>query len=355
MDLRDDLVSLAAAHAATIGVTDLAPFPEVGDEMRARIDAGSTSKLGFTYKDVGVAAAPLLSFPWGRSIVVVAVGYLHDGDGPRDGRSVARFADGDRYHTLTTILGELAEHLDRSGYRVEIVFDDDRLVDRAVAARAGVGWSGKSSMLLVPGHGPWVLLGSIVTDALLPRDEAMLRTCGTCDDCIPACPTAAIVAPGVIDARRCLAAIFQSRGDIPREVRTAAGGRIYGCDDCLTSCPPGARDLESRSVEPDAFTALDLLGMSDRELAASVAHWYVPGRRMRFLRRNALVALGNTGSETAVPVILGYLGHPDAMLRRHAAWSLGVLAPDLVGSIRDRLVATEQDDGVRRELDAACA
>ena len=355
MALREDLASLAAAHAATIGVTDLAPFPEVADEMSSRIDAGSTSKLGFTYKDVGVAAAPSLSFPWGRSIVVVAVGYLRDGDGPRDSRSVARFADGDRYHVLTTVLRELADHLDRSGHRVEIVFDDDRLIDRAVAARAGVGWSGKSTMLLVPGHGPWVLLGSVVTDALLPRDEAMLRTCGTCDDCIPACPTAAIVAPGVIDARRCLAAIFQSRGDIPVDVRSVAGGRIYGCDDCLTSCPPGSRDLGSRSVEADAVTALDLLGMSDCELAASVAHWYVPGRRMRFLRRNALVAIGNTGGGEAVPVVLGYLGHHDAMLRRHAAWSLGVLAPDLLASIKDQLIATEQDDGVRRELEGACA
>ncbi len=353
--LREDLASLAAAHGATIGVTDLAPFPEVADEMHVRIDTGSTSRLGFTYKDVGCAADPSRSFPWGRSILVVALGYLRDGDGPRDDRTVARFADGDRYGSLVVVLEELAGHLSNMGYRCEIVFDDDRLVDRAAAERAGVGWAGKSTMLLVPGHGPWVLLGSVVTDAPLPVSEPMLRTCGTCDDCIPACPTGAITAPGMIDARRCLAAIFQSRGDIPLEVRAAAGTRVYGCDDCLTSCPPGSRDLQPRSVGPDSITAIDILGMSDHDLASVAGHWYVPGRRMRFLRRNALVAAGNAGGDEAVPIILGYLGHPDAMLRRHAAWSLGELAPDLLDGLRDRLVATEQDEGVRRELQSAGA
>jgi len=355
MALLEDLVATAGAHGATIGVTDLAPFPELAEQMRTRVDDGLRARLGFTYKDIELATEPRRSFPWGRSIVAVAVGYLRDGDGPGEERSVARFADGDRYRTLTVVLDALDGHLAREGYRCETVFDDDRLVDRAVAQRAGVGWSGKSTMTLVPGRGPWVFLGSIVTDASLPANRPMVRTCGTCDDCIPACPTGAIVAPGVLDARRCLAAIFQSRGDIPHEVRVAAGGRIYGCDDCLTSCPAGHRDLRARSSHRDMVTARDVLAMGDRELATAVDHWYVPGRKMRFVRRNALVAIGNTGGDDAVAIALAYLGHQDAMLRRHAAWALGVLAPELLDEVRGHLIASERDASVREELELAGA
>jgi epoxyqueuosine reductase len=355
MALLEDLATIAEAHRATIGVTDLAPFPEVAEQMYTRVGDGLRARLGFTYKDIELATDPRRSFPWGRSIVAVAVGYLRDGDGPAAERSVARFADGDRYRALTGVLDALERRLLHEGHRCEAVFDDDRLVDRAVAQRAGVGWSGKSTMTLVPGHGPWVLLGSIVTDASLPTSREMVRACGTCNDCIPACPTGAIVAPGVLDARRCLAAIFQSRGDIPHEVRAVVGGRIYGCDDCLTSCPPGHRDLRTHSSESGMLTARDVLAMSDPELAEAVDHWYVPGRKMRFVRRNALVAIGNIGGDHDIATVLSYLGHRDAMLRRHAAWTLGVLAPGLLDQIRGDLVASERDASVRRELENAGA
>ena len=288
--------------------------------MRERIEDGSSANLTFTYKDVGKATEPARSFPWGRSIVVVAFPYLMDGDGPGE-RTVARFADGDRYDGLSLLVAEIARHLGGSGWRTEVVIDDDRLVDRAAAVRAGIGWWGKSTMVLTPGAGPWILIGAVVTDAVLPVGVEMRRTCGTCDACIPACPTGAIVAPGVLDARRCLAAIFQSRGDIPIEFREVAGGRIYGCDDCLTACPPGSRSLDSLTPKRGAPTAAAVLGMSDDELNTVADHWYVPGRKMRFVRRNALVALGNTGGPEAFALIERYTDHEDEMLVRHAMWA----------------------------------
>jgi len=232
--------------------------------MWSRIEDGSSANLTFTYKDPRKATEPARSFPWGRSIVVVAMPYLSDGDGPGT-RSVARFADGDRYAVLTSLLEEIADHLEQTGFRTATVVDDDRLVDRAAAVRAGIGWWGKSTMVLTPGIGPWILIGSTVTDAVLPVSEPTRRSCGTCDACIPACPTGAIVAPGVLDARRCLAAIFQSRGDIPIDLRPAAAGRIYGCDDCLTSCPPGSRSLEALSPRRNGLTPAAILEMNNED------------------------------------------------------------------------------------------
>jgi epoxyqueuosine reductase len=317
----EELKQIAAQHSAALGVTDLAPFPDVADTMQSRIDNGLSANLTFTYKDPHRATEPARSFPWAQSIVVVAMPYLTDGDGPGL-RSVARFADGDRYAGLSELVTELASHLAHQGWRTDVVIDDDRLVDRAAAVRAGIGWWGKSTMVLTPGAGPWILIGSVITDADLPVGAPMRRNCGTCDACIPACPTGAIVAPGVLDARRCLAAVFQSRGDIPIDLREAAGGRIYGCDDCLTACPPGSRALESLTPKRKDLTPAAVLDMTDRELDALASHWYVPGRKMRFIRRNALVALGNTGGRIALEVIMRYVDHQDAMLVRHALWAL---------------------------------
>ncbi len=348
----DDLRHIASLHRAVLGVTDLSPFPQVAQAMQGRVSDGTAARLGFTYRDIETATDPSRSFPWAKSIVVIAAGYLLDGDGPSGSRSVARFADGDRYRSLTSTLDAVAGHLVELGYRGEVVFDDAALVDRALAERAGVGWWGKSTMILTPGHGPWVLIGSVVTNADLPRDKPMERTCGTCDACIPACPTGAIVAPGVLDARRCLAALFQSRGDIPRPLRRAAGGRIYGCDECLTACPPGSRHLASYVSAADHLTPEAVLEMSDTALESVFGHWFVPGRQMRFLRRNALVALGNVGGGDAVGVAIGYVGHRDAMLRRHAFWALGSVDPEVAVVIGREIERGENDAGMLAEIEA---
>jgi len=349
VDVLEELRQIAAHHGAVLGVTDMAPFPEVAATMQRRIDEGLSASLTFTYKDPRKATEPSRSFPWGRSIVVVALPYLTDGDGPGE-RTVARFADGDRYAALSLLAEEIARDLERAGWRAETVIDDDRLVDRAAAVRAGIGWWGKSTMVLTPGAGPWILIGSVVTDAVLPVGVPMRRTCGTCVACIPACPTGAIVALGVLDSRWCIAAIFQSRGDIPRDLRHAAAGRIYGCDDCLTACPPGSRTLEGLAPTPDALTPAAVLEMSDEELNAAAGHWYVPGRKMRFVRRNALVALGNTAGPESIGLLMTYIQHDDVMLRRHAVWALSRVDPLYAGSIADDLENRESDEAMLTEI-----
>jgi epoxyqueuosine reductase len=352
------IVSDVPSDVARLGVTDLSPFPDVQQEIDRRKDSGERGSLGFTYKDPATACAPSRSFPWGRSIVVAAVPYLGQGDGPIEdaplgtGRPVARFADGDRYRDVAVVLDRIATVLSEAGWRTEAVFDDDRLVDRAVAVRAGVGWWGKSTMAITPGFGPWFLIGSIVTDATLPLTAPMSRGCGTCDACIPACPTGAIVAPGVLDARRCLAAIFQGRGSIDRDLREAAGTRVYGCDECLVACPPGRPALgileATATIHPR-----DILTMGDAEIDGMFRHWYIPGRKARFVRRNALVATGNGGHVADVALVAPWLETEDAMVREHAAWALGRLGGEDATTLLRDAAAREADDVVAAEIAAA--
>ncbi len=355
MDLFASLTEIADRASAAIGVTDLAPFPDEADRIRDRVTRGLHGGLSFTYANPDMATNPEKSFPWASSIVVVTVPYLIDGDGVTGTRTVARFADGDRYEGLRAVLADFASLLEGFGHRTEIVFDDNRLIDRAVAIRAGVGWSGKSTMVLTPGAGPWILIGSVVTEAVLEPTEPMARSCGTCDACIPACPTKAIVAPGVLDARRCISAVLQRRGVIDRDIRTAIGGRIYGCDDCLTACPPGKPALGSLDATEDALDPSYLLSLSDDDLGPIVEHWYVPSRRMRFVRRNALIALGNTGGESSLGLLESYIGHPDALLGGHAAWSVGRVGGAAATAICESALERVSDETVRAELVAAVA
>jgi len=211
-------------------------------------------------------------------------------------------------------------------------------------------------MVLAPGAGPWLLLGSVVTDAVLPADAPMARDCGTCDACFPACPTGALVAPGILDARRCLAALAQSAGAIPREWRPAMGDRVYGCDDCLEACPPGRKRLLAAGVNGRGrVDLLDLLAADGEALLRRFGHFYLPGRQPRYLRRNALVALGNSGGPGAEECAAGFLAGADPLLRAHAAWALGRLGGPAARAALLAAAGGEADEGVAAEIAAALA
>lgn len=358
MSIEGTLRDVATAAGLNgIGFCSADPFPEVQANIDAAVESGRSASLAFTFADAATAASPRASYPWARSMVVGTHTYLPGAGDPPPRRAgagrVARFATEDHYVPLRAGLNLLGAALEATGYRAAVLCDDNRLVDRAAAVRAGVAWWGKSAMALTPGAGPWMLLGSVVTDAQLTPDEPMERDCGTCDACIPACPTGAIIAPGVVDARRCLAAITQSGGTIPLEFRGVMEDRIYGCDDCLAACPPGQRLAAAATIETGAVDLIDLLATADRPLRRRFAHFYIPRNQARFLRRNAIVALGNSMDPDYMGILAGLLGHPDEMLRVHASWAVGrVGGPSAAAILRAARIAEDSRDVVA-EIDRA--
>ncbi len=338
----------------TIGAADVEPFLETRVALEDRRTRGLHAGMAFTFRDPETATDLTRTYPWARSVVAVAYAY---GAGPRRAESgpvVARFARPDAYRGLRSALDRIAAVIRRRGYRAEPVADSSHLVDRAAAVRAGIAWWGKSTMALVPGAGPWALLGGVVTDADVPPSRPTARSCGSCTACIPACPTGAIVAPGILDARRCLSAVLQRPGAIPRELRVAVGGRLYGCDDCLEACPPGRR--ASAGADPsDPIDLIEVLGADDADLLDRFSHWYLPARNPRYVRRNALVVAGNIAGRAALPIVGGFLGHPDPLLRLHAAWATGRIGGRRGLAALQVALAGETDVEVRAEIESAIA
>ena len=319
----DDLVAAGrAAGLDAVGVTAAAPFATTRRHLVDRKAAGLHGGMRFTYLHPDRSTDPTRALPDARALVVGARSYrraldmTHDRDTTTDAGAlpgpagrVARYAWEDHYGPLKAALTVVARQLKAAGWRARVLADDNALVDREAAYRAGLGWYGKNANLLLPGEGSWFVLGSVVTDAPLadgrPAAEPVPDGCGGCTRCLEACPTGAIVAPGVVDARRCLAWLLQVEGPFPPEHRVALGDRLYGCDDCQEVCPPNRRLDRGRSAGQGPTPAgeraqatvdvLDLLAASDDDLLARHGRWYIPRRQPRYLRRNALVVLGNVG------------------------------------------------------------
>ena len=249
----------------------------------------------------------------------------------------------------------MQEVLRSAGYQAEVLVDDNRLVDRAAAVRAGIAWWGKSTMVLTPKYGPWTLLGSVATDADLPLSSPMVRDCGSCVACIPACPTGALDREGRLDANRCISYWAQMPGDIPLPMRRAWGDRLYGCDACLDVCPPGDRWARLASAGAGRVDLLQLLAQADDELRTAYAHFYIPRNDPVYLRRNALVALGHCGGPDATPVVATYLRNRRPLLRAHAAWSLGQIGGSGAVAALQAAVPEESDPTVLAEIEAALA
>jgi len=319
--LTAEVLELArGAGASAVGVTSARPFPEARKKLMEHRATGESGPLRFTYDDPEVSTDVRRSHPWARSLVTVGRSYIGEAVPPANtGPVIGRFATADHYAAVRRVVEEVARYLEDAGHRAACLVDDNGLVDRSAAARAGIGWLGRNTMLLTPGPGPWMLLGSVATDAPLESTDVMRRDCGACAACLPACPTGALSDRG-LDARRCISTWLQSPGSIPHWIRPKIGRRIYGCDDCLTACPPGARALGASRVPESPSTFGELLEMTDDELVRRFHWWYIPRRQGRYIRRNLLIAAGNSGEPEAAESIGSHLGHVSSMIRGVAAW-----------------------------------
>jgi epoxyqueuosine reductase len=339
------------AGLAAIGVAPATPMEGTRRILQERKAAGLSATMQFTYRNPERSTDPGRLLPGAAALVVGAWAYggrpatpgaatSTDGNGEAAPKGiVARYADRDHYADLKAALGDLAGVLHQAGFSARVVADDNALVDRAAAHRAGLGWFGKNANILLPRRGSWFLLGSVVTDAPLPADAPVDDGCGPCRRCLGSCPTGALVAPGVLDARRCLAWLLQAEGVFPFEYREALGARIYGCDDCQDTCPAnraaarlgpgGSANAGAANAGPvgpgeGAVDILDLLSTDDAALLARYGRWYIPRRDPRYLRRNALIVLANVGDGGAKGVeqaLCHFLCGPDEMLRAHAVWA----------------------------------
>ncbi len=328
-----------AAGLDAVGVAPADAFVGTRRHLEERKAAGLHGGMHFTYGDPARSTEPRRTLAEARSLVVGARSYRR-ADPPAPGGAVARvarYSRRDHYGPLRAALGRVADALEAAGFQSRVLVDDNALVDREAAYRAGLGWYGKNTNLLLPGAGSWYVLGSVVTDAVLPVAAGPTDDgCGSCQRCLPACPTGALVAPGVLDARRCLAWLLEAPGDFPEEYRVALGDRIYGCDDCQEACPPNRTSDRHglRAVDPSEEAWVDVVAVleaSDDDLLARFGRWYIPRRQPRYLRRNALVVLGNVGDghDPAVERALRRaLDSADDMIRRHAVWAAVTLGRD---------------------------
>ena len=333
-----EIERVAAPHGIThLGVASAEILESTRSVLHQRKADGLNDGMQFTYRNPDRSTDPARAVVDARSVIVAARPYLTttDPDPPAGGVSarVGRYAWVDHYEPLRVGLRVVAERIKDAGHRADVHADDNSMVDRAIAYRAGIGWFGKNANLLLPGAGSFFVLGSIITTAVYePNDEPVADGCGSCVRCLDGCPTQAIIAPGVIDGARCLSWVLQKPGPIPDEYRVAVHDRIYGCDDCQDVCPISVRlgqrhtvDLDVDGPDVQAYVdALDLLALDDATIEQRHGRWWIAGREMRWLRRNALVVIGNVAEPTdreVRAVLERYRSDDDPILAEHAGWA----------------------------------
>ncbi|NIW35192.1 MAG: tRNA epoxyqueuosine(34) reductase QueG [Gemmatimonadetes bacterium] len=311
---------------------------------------------------------PQQALPSARSIVVVALNYNNEGDGPVDDPSrpvIARYARGTDYHAVfEEKLAELADAvrmLARPSAATRVYVDYGPVLERDHAQRAGLGWIGKNTVLIHPELGSYLFLGELLTDLELEPDAAFLPDhCGTCQRCIWACPTGAIAGPRELDARLCISYLtIELRGPIPIELRPLIGNRVFGCDICQEVCPwnreAPATD-EPRFRPRDDVTGpelIELMGLDEDEFRRRFAGTPLERPKRRGFLRNVAVALGNWRSPAAVPTLADALNDLDPLVRGHTAWALGRIGTAAAAEALVGRLVREDDGWVRTEIQLA--
>lgn len=313
-----------------VGIAPAEPMLRARDALRDRVARGFDAGMQFTFRNPERSTDPARAVHGARSMVVGARWYGGGDDPPvpvGHGR-FARYARGDHYGALRDSLGAVRDELRADGHLAVAFADDNSLVDREAAHLAGLGWFGKNANILVRGLGSWVILGAVVTTADLDPSPAPVEDgCGACRRCIDACPTGAIVEPGVVDATRCLSWLAQKPGPFDPRYREALGDRLYGCDDCQEPCPPARVAVARREGVPGGVASIDavaLLEASDDEVLAAMGRAYVADRNPDWVRRNALIVLGNSGlrDRRSLDAAHRYEHHANPVLREQARWTL---------------------------------
>ncbi len=263
----------------------------------------------------------------------------------------------DYHDTITPRLRRMEEkiHQEFEGCRTRIYVDTGPILEKPLAQQAGLGWIGKHTNLLTQGLGSWYFLSEILTDVVLPLSQPAEDHCGTCRSCIDICPTDAIIAPYILDSRRCISYLtIELKGVIPVEYRKAIGNRIYGCDDCQIVCPWNSYAVKTSEPDfqqkQDTLKLIELIQIDQKTFSKRFKGSPIKRIKRRGLLRNVAVALGNSKNRKAIPVLIKVLGDEEPLIRAHVVWALGELSGEEILPVLREKLKEEKEEMVLEEL-----
>ncbi|MBA9029135.1 tRNA epoxyqueuosine(34) reductase QueG [Peribacillus huizhouensis] len=348
-----------------IGFTTASTFQEMKNLLIRQQELGYQS--GFEEPDIDKRVDPTLIFNEPRSIISIALAYpskMKNAPQSKKGERrgiFCRASWGQDYHIVLRKKLQLLEDFIKEkvpGAMAKSMVDTGELVDRAVAERAGIGWSGKNCAVITPEFGSYVYLGDMITNIPFAPDQPIEDQCGTCNKCVDVCPTGALVQGGQLNAKRCIAFLTQTKGFLPEEFRTKIGNRLYGCDTCQTVCPKNkGMDFhfhEEMEPDPELVKPLlkPLLTISNREFKEKYGHASGSWRGKKPIQRNAILALAHFKDETALPDLIAVMKEdPRPVIRGTAAWAIGKIGGNESVSVLKEARKRETDEEVLAEID----
>ncbi len=326
---------------------------------------GYAGEMGYLGRNLDRRSDVRQIVPNAKSVLCAGLNYLPDSDASENGShpkgQIARYARGDDYHAvMEDRLFELLAEIQRIEPSAEgrVYVDTGPVLERDFAARAGLGWFGKHTCLIDKGRGSWFFLGEIILNLELECDQPQPDHCGTCTQCLDACPTDAIVEPYRVDSRRCISYLtIELKGAVPRALRSDVGNWVFGCDICQEVCPWNHKHAEPTSE--DAFQArpglnapglVDLLHMDQAAFSKRFKNSPIKRAKRRGLLRNVAIALGNVGGQSEVPALSDALKDDEPLVRQHAAWALGKIGGDQAQQVLDEALHCERDAEAIKEM-----
>lgn len=366
LTLQQQLVDYAAQIGVDkIGFTTAAPFVDLKQKLKRQQQLNYQS--GFEESNIELRTVPTLLLEEAESIIAIAIAYpsrMEDAPSGKKGERrgiFCRASWGTDYHTvlrekLRLIEAFLEEKV--PGVKMRSMVDTGELSDRAVAERAGIGWSGKNCSIITPEFGSYVYLGEMITNIPFEPDEQMEDQCGECRLCIDVCPTGAIVQAGQLNSHKCVAFQTQTKGFLPDEFREKIGNRIYGCDTCQTVCPKnkGKKNWLHEAFKPEPELAKPLLKpllqISNKEFKTQFGYMSGSWRGKKPIQRNAIIALAHFKEVDAMPELVELLRKDERpMIRGTAAWAIGKIGAEEAESVLLQAQQVEQDEEVLKEIE----
>ncbi|MCW4643508.1 tRNA epoxyqueuosine(34) reductase QueG [Bacillus safensis] len=364
-ELKEELIQ----YAKEIGVDKIRfasadTFDSLKDRLILHESLGYLS--GFEEPDIEKRINPSLLLPKAKSIVAIALAYPSKmKDAPRSTKDArrgifCRASWGTDYHVVLKKKLDMLEEFLRSKHvdiRTKSMVDTGELSDRAVAERAGIGFSAKNCMIITPEFGSYVYLAEMITNVPFEPDEKIEDQCGTCNKCVDSCPTGALVNPGQLNSQRCISFLTQTKGFLPDEFRSKIGNRLYGCDTCQTVCPINkGKDFHLHpEMEPDPEIAKPLLKplltISNREFKEKYGHVSGSWRGKKPIQRNAILALAHFKDTSALPVLIELMHKdPRPVIRGTAAWAIGKIGDDQQLPELEKALERESDEEAKEEI-----